>query len=104
MARGLWVVCLLAVGCKATGAKPPAPPADQLPPPSQVGNTGIVIDDRRPDWEKRPFTGPVTLYHLGKVTPNPWDQLAKETEAVVAAMPQKPDRVSVTVTAFRLIK
>jgi hypothetical protein len=75
-----------------------------LPPPSQVGNTGIVLDDHRPDWEKQPFTGSVSLYHLGKVKPSPWDQLAKETEAIVAAMPRKPDRVSVTVTSFRLVK
>ncbi len=48
--------------------------------------------------------GPVSLYHLGKVKPNPWDQLANETEAVVAAMPEKPERVDVTVTAFRLVR
>jgi hypothetical protein len=96
MARGLWVVCLFAVGCKGLeGGRT----GEALPP-----TNGIVIDDRRPDWEKRPFTGPVTLYQLGKVSPNPWDQLAKETEAVVAAMANKPDRVSVTVTAFRLVK
>src|SRR5207253_9570221 len=96
------------VGCKgpptSASTKCYTSPADDLPPASQVGDTGIVIDDRRPGWEKQPFVGPVSLYHLGKVKPNPWDQLARETEAVVAAMPQKPDRVSVTVTSFRLVK
>jgi hypothetical protein len=95
-------VLLLAVGCKGTNGQRTA----YSHPPDVIPSTanGITIDDRRPDWEKRPFTGPVSLFHLGKVNPNPWEQLAKETEAVLAEMPQKPDRVTVTVTAFRLIK
>lgn len=107
MNRGLCVaVLLLLAGCKS----PPSwcftcrdyhGPSDDM---MRATSNGITIDDRRPDWEKKPFTGPVSLYHLGKVKPNPWEQLAKETEAIVAAMPRKPDRVVVTVTAFRLIK
>lgn len=105
MARGLWVaVCFAVVGCQSANRTHYAAPPDQLPGPSQVGGTGIVIDDHRPDWEKRPFTGSISLYHLGKVKPNPWDQLARETEAVVGMMPQKPERITVTVTSFRLVK
>ena len=103
MNRGLCIgVLFLTVGCKGLDNSRHAytPLPDVMP---QTSN-GITIEDRRSDWEKRPFTGPVSLCHLGKVNPSPWDQLAKETEAVVAAMPRKPERVSVTVTAFRLIK
>jgi len=54
--------------------------------------------------EKKPFTGVVCLYHLGKAHPDAWAQLAEETNAVVAAMPQKPERVEVVVSSFRLVR
>lgn len=104
MTRVLWMgVCVLAVGCGSTGGKY-TPPPEQLPPPIDVGGATVVIDDQRPDWERQPFTGSVTLYHLGRVKPSPWEQLAKQTETIVAAMPQKPQRVTVTVVSYRLVR
>jgi len=92
-------VLLLAVGCQTTRVAVP----DPVPGPFDVGGVKVVFDDARPGWERSPFAGPVSLHRLGRVYPNPWAQLAKETEAVVAALPEKPARVEVTVVSFRLI-
>ncbi len=69
-----------------------------------VNGTAVQVIDQRPEWEKKPFTGVVCLYHLDKAHPGAWEQLANETNAVVAAMPQKPERVEVVVTSYRLVK
>jgi hypothetical protein len=100
MDRGLWAgVLLLAIGCQTA----PTVPAEQIPPPSRASGSWVVVEDQRPDWERQPFTGRVTLFRPGKVYPSPWAQLAKEAEAVVAALPEKPERVDVTVVSFRLV-
>ena len=105
MTRGVWAglaVCAASIGC--TGPQYyPAPP-ENLPPPANVGGVAVQITDQRPEWEKKPFTGVVCLYHLGKAHPDAWAQLAEETNAVVAAMPQKPERVEVVVSSFRLVR
>jgi hypothetical protein len=105
MTRGVWarlVVCALAAGC--TGPQYyPAPP-ENLPSPANVAGVAVQITDQRPEWEKKPFTGVVCLYHLGKAHPDAWAQLAEETNAVVAAMSQKPERVEVVVSSFRLVR
>jgi hypothetical protein len=75
-----------------------------MPPPANVGGATVQIVDERPEWEKKPFTGVVCLYHLGKAHPDGWAQLAEETNAVVAAMPQKPERVDVVVSSYRLVR
>jgi hypothetical protein len=75
-----------------------------MPAPANVEGAAVQIIDQRPEWEKKPFTGVVCLYHLGKSHPDAWAQLAEETNAVVAAMPQKPERVEVLVSSFRLVR
>jgi hypothetical protein len=108
MTREVWaglamcVLCAVEVGCG--GAHYYTAPPEQIPPPVNVGRTAVQIIDQRPEWEKKPFTGVVCLYHMGKAHPDAWAQLAEETNAVVAAMPQKPERVEVMVTSFRLVK
>lgn len=105
MTRGVWAalaVCAVGVGC--TGPQYYTPPPEQLPPPASVGGATVQIIDQRPEWEKKPFTGEVCLYHLGKAHPDAWEQLSQETAAVVAAMPQKPASADVTVTSFRLVR
>jgi hypothetical protein len=92
---------LLIVGCQTA---PPAPPRDVIPPPFAASGATVTFSDERHDWEKHAVNGPTTIYRLGRVTPNPWSQLAKETEAIVAAMPEKPHRVDVFVTSFRLVR
>jgi hypothetical protein len=100
MNRGLWAgVWVLLAGCQA-----PPKPAELIPPPSRASGAWVVVEDYRPEWEKRPFSGPVTLFPAWKAHPNPWTQLAKEAEAVVGAMPEKPERVDVFVSSFRLVK
>ena len=91
---------LVAIGCQS------APPVarEAIPPPFAVNGTAVAITDERWEWERSPIDGPITLYRLGRVTPNPWSQLARETEAIVAAMPEKPQRVDVIVTSFRLVR
>jgi hypothetical protein len=102
MNRGIWAgVVLLMVGC--TAKKYYTPPPEQLPPPADVNGVKVTIEDARPELERRPFTGPVCLYHPSRVKPSPWDQLVTETQTVVAAMPEKPERVDVVVTSFRLV-
>lgn len=103
MTRGIWVGLAI---CVASGCSKPVfyqPPPEQLPLPANINGTTVQIVDQRPDWEKKPFTGVVTLYHLGRAHPDGWKQLSDEVNAVVAAMPQKPARVEVLVTSFRLV-
>ena len=105
MTRGVWaavVVCAGGAGC--TGPQYYKPPAEQLPQPTNVGGSVVQVVDQRPEWETKPFTGVVCLYHLGKAHPGAWEQLSAETKAVVAAMPQKPEHVEVAVTSFRLVR
>lgn len=106
MTRGVWAglaTCVLcAVGC--SGPQYYTAPAEQLPQPANVSGAVVQVVDQRPDWEKKPFTGVVCLYHLDKAHPGAWSQLADETNAVVATMPQKPERVEVVVTSYRLVR
>lgn len=105
MTRGIWAalaLCAASVGC--SGPQYYTAPPEQLPAPANVGGATVQIVDQRPDWEHKPFTGVVCLYHLGKAHPDAWGQLAEEANAVVAAMPQKPERVEVVVTSFRLVQ
>jgi hypothetical protein len=105
MTRGVWarlVVCALLGGCNTPQYY--KAPAEQMPQAVNVGGTTVQFVDQRPEWEKKPFTGAVCLYHPGKAHPGPWEQIAQETNAVVAAMAQKPERVEVEVTSFRLVR
>ena len=91
---------LLAIGCQSA----PPVPREAIPPPIAVNGATLTITDERWGWERVPFDGPITLYRLGRISPNPWAQLAKETEAIVSAMPEKPQQVDVLVTSFRLVR
>lgn len=105
MTRGVWAtvaVCALAGGCNSPQYYT-APP-DKMPAPANVSGATVQVSDRRPEWEKKPFTGVVCMYHLDKSNPGGWAQLAEEANAVVAEMPEKPERVDVEVTSFRLVK
>ncbi len=102
MSRGLIAACLLSLaGCQSA----PTPiPRETIPLPFVAHGATISISDERYDWERQPVGGPIALYRLGRVLPNPWSQLAKETEAIVEALPEKPQRVDVIVTSFRLVR
>src|SRR5829696_3074910 len=77
---------------------------EPFPEPSRASGAWVVLDDQRPAWEKAPFSGPVvSLYRFSRVSPNPWVRLQKATEAVVAELPEKPERVDVVVASFRLV-
>lgn len=105
MTRRVWaklVVCALVVGCGGPQYYP-APP-EKLPQPTDVGGVAVQIIDQRPEWEKKPFTGVVCLYHLGKAHPDAWAQLSAETNAIVEQLPQKPERVEIDVSSFRLVR
>lgn len=105
MTRGIWAalaVCAAGAGCG--GPQYYTAPPEQLPAAVNVGGTTVQIVDERPEWERKPFTGVVCLYHLGKAHPDAWAQLAAEAKAVVDAMPQKPERVEVVVTSYRLVR
>lgn len=105
MTRGVWAglaACAIAAGC--TGPQYYTAPPDTVAPDRTVDGVSFRIVDQRPEWEKKPFTGVVCLYHLGKAHPDAWTQLADETNAVVGQMPQKPERVEVTVQSFRLVR
>jgi hypothetical protein len=67
-----------------------------------VGGATVQLIDQRPDWEKKPFIGSVCLYHLDKA--HAWEKLAEDVDGVVADIPQKPERVDVVVTSFRLVR
>jgi hypothetical protein len=95
-------VCAVGIGC--SGPQYYTPPVEQLPPPTNVNGSTVQFIDQRPEWEKKPFTGVVCLYHTGKAHPDAWAQLAQEADAVVGALPQKPERVEVVVTSFRLVR
>ncbi len=101
---GLMVGVLCAVGAGCSGPQYYEAPPDKLPPPATVAGTTVQLIDQRPEWEKKPFTGVVCLYHLGKAHPDAWAQLAEEMNAIVAQMPQKPERVDVVVSSFRLVR
>lgn len=95
---GLGVVALV-VGCQSAPKL-----VEPFPEPSRASGSWVVLEDRRPAWEKAPFEGPVvSLYRFSRVSPNPWVRLQKTTEAVVADLPEKPERVDVVVTSFRLV-
>jgi hypothetical protein len=93
-------VLFLAIGCKT----PPPPPKEAVPPPFNANGVAFTFSDERHEWEKQQVSGPTTIYRLGRVSPNPWSQLSKETESFVAALPEKPARVDVFVTSFRLVR
>lgn len=106
MTRGVWAgvaaCALCVVGCNTPRYY--TPPTTQLPSEKVIDGVAYQFQDQRPEWEKQPFTGVVCLYHLDKAQPGPWAQLTEETSAVIAAMPQKPERVEVTVSSFRLVR
>jgi hypothetical protein len=103
MTRVTWAgLVVWAVGAGCTGPQYYAPPPEKIPPPANVGGATVQIIDQRPEWEKKPFMGVVCMYHLDKT--HAWDQLAQETAAVVNAMPQKPARVEVVVSSFRVVR
>lgn len=106
MTAGAWgtFVALAVVSAGCRGPKHYEAPLEVLPPPANRGGTEIVIHDARPEWEKKPFVGAISLYHPGKVRPSPWDQLAAEAAKVAAEMGVKPDRVTVVVTSLRLVR
>ena len=93
---------MLAVGCAVK--KLYTPPPEQIPAAADVSGVRVTIEDARPEQDRQPFTGPVCLYHPGRVKPSPWDQLVDDTKLIVAAMPDKPERVEIAVTAFRLVQ
>lgn len=108
MTQGVWAGLVAGALCAAgTGCSGPqyyeAPP-EKMPLATSVTGTTVQIIDQRPEWERKPFTGVVCLYHLGKAHPDAWAQLAEEASAVVAEMPQKPERVEVVVSSFRLVR
>jgi hypothetical protein len=97
LAAGVCVVAAVA-GCQTTPKL-----VEPFPEPSRASGAWVVLDDQRPDWEKEPVAGPVvSLYRFSRVSPNPWVRLQKATEAVVAELPEKPERVDVVVASFRL--
>lgn len=105
MSRGLTlsVVTFLAIlGCKSA----PAPDTrETIPQPFTVAGATIAITDERSPWEREPLSGgKVTLFRLGRINPNPWTQVARATGEVVAELPEKPERVEVKVTSFRLVR
>jgi hypothetical protein len=105
MTRGVWaglVACAVGVGC--SGPQFYDPPPTQMPAERDVGGVHVRFIDQRPEWEKKPFTGTVCLYHADKAHPGLWTQLDEETNAVIAAMPQKPERVEVEVASLRLVR
>jgi hypothetical protein len=105
MMRGVWAG--LAAGALCAGCNGPQyyeAPVEKVPPAANVAGAVVQVIDQRPEWERKPFTGVVCLYHLGKAHPDAWAQLAEEAKAVVAQMPQKPERVEVVVTSFRLVR
>ncbi|HEX4613029.1 MAG TPA: hypothetical protein VH092_32870 [Urbifossiella sp.] len=104
MNRGLGVgVCAVAAAWAVAGCQAPPVLVEKFPEPSRAGGAWVVLDDRRPDWEKTPFSGPiVTMYRFSRVSPSPWFRLQKATDDVVAQLPDKPERVDVVVVAFRI--
>jgi hypothetical protein len=99
---GLSIVFLVIVGCQSA---PPVVVNETIPPPFVVNGTTVVIEDQRTDWEREPFSGSrTTLHRLNRAHPDPWAQLAKETESMVALLPEKPERVEIVVTSFRLVQ
>lgn len=109
MSRRVWLRVLLLAGWHGVSCHH-TQPVGVIPPPSNASGAWVVLEDNRPAWERRPETlpvqqtfEPVKLYPLWHITsPNVWVQLARETEAVVAAMPEKPERVKVVVESCRL--
>jgi hypothetical protein len=94
-----WLVVL--AGCQTA---PPPKPQEAIPAPFTAHGATISLLDERHDWEKQQVVGPVSIYRISRVFPNAWTQLAKETEAVVGTMSEKPQRVEVFVTSFRLVR
>lgn len=99
MNRAIALGVVVFVGCQAAPKL-----VEPFPEPSRASGAWVVLEDRRPGWEKTPFSGPVvSLYRFSRVSPNPWMRLQKATEAMVAELPDKPERVDVVVTSFRLV-
>ncbi|MFO0800838.1 MAG: hypothetical protein U0804_25515 [Gemmataceae bacterium] len=90
---------VVVVGCQAAPKL-----VEPFPEPSRASGSWVVLEDRRPAWETTPFEGPVvSLYRFSRVSPNPWVRLQRTTEAIVADLTEKPERVDVVVTSFRLV-
>jgi len=93
---------LLLAGCQTA---PPPAPREAIPAPFTAHGATFSMADERHDWERQQQVfGSATVYRMARVFPNPWDALAKETEAAVEAMSEKPVRVDVFVTSFRLVR
>ena len=86
-------VLLVAAGC--AGTQYYRPPQERLPAPADAGGTAVAVEDRRPEWERQPFTGAICLYHPGKARPNPWDGVAREARDAATTLPDRPERVTV---------
>jgi hypothetical protein len=99
-----WLGAGVCLAVAVAGCETPPKLVEPFPVPSRASGAWVVLEDRRPEWEKAPFTGPVvSLYRLTRVSPNPWVRLQQATEAVVADLPEKPERVDVVVASFRLV-
>jgi hypothetical protein len=70
----------------------------------EINGAQVTLTDLRPDWERTPSNGSVSIYDLNQLTPNPWALLAEETRTTVAGMTDKPERVEVQVTSYRLVR
>jgi len=114
MYRRLWVgLLLMGAGCHTTTtststststSKAPPLPAGPVVPPMEVNGAQVIVTDLRPDWERTPSNGTVSVYDLNQLTPNPWALMADETRATVSGMSDKPERVEIQVTSYRLVR
>jgi hypothetical protein len=77
----------------------------QPPPPesSTQRGTTVRIVDARPKWEQRPFRDAIILHALDDATPSVWNQLHGSISTVADELPERPERIEVTVQSIQLV-
>jgi hypothetical protein len=77
----------------------------QPPPPESVTKAGtkLRIVDARPKWEQKPFRDAIALYAVNDTTPPVWEQLQTSIGNLADELPERPERIEITVRSLQLL-
>jgi hypothetical protein len=76
---------------------------DNVPVDQVEGPVEVTIVDARPEWEKKPFDGNVSLVPLENLVPSPIQRLEREFQNRARELRERPLKVSFELQSFRVV-